>query len=39
MGNPKKYISPDVIVDFTSFKLVETGITTVIYQYIHIWLQ
>ena len=29
MGNPKKYISPDVIVDFTSFKLVETGINEV----------
>ena len=25
MGNPKKYISPDVIVDFTSFNLQEQG--------------
>ena len=23
MGNPKEYISPDVIVDFTSFKIKE----------------
>ena len=25
MGNPKKYISPDVCVDFTSFSLIDNG--------------
>ena len=29
MGDPKKYISPDVIVDFTSFNLTETDVNEV----------